>query len=124
MTSMAPVQFEGIIRRYLAQAFSTVGVQFLAAPWGKQWGAHLNPSTTFTFFRLGKIDIWDAVFYVLAQFIGAAIGVFASKILWRQTIAVTIANPSVRYAATVPGRVGTFAIAFGSTSGNESRWRV
>ena len=29
---------------------------------------------TFTFLRLGKIKFWDAVFYIAAQFTGAAVG--------------------------------------------------
>src|SRR5579872_5963627 len=40
------------------------------SPWGKQSGAHFNPAVTLTFFRLGLVHGWDAVFYVLAQFIG------------------------------------------------------
>src|SRR3989449_6241021 len=34
------------------------------SPWGKQSGAHINPSVTVTFFRLGKIRFWDALFYI------------------------------------------------------------
>ena len=40
-------------------------------PWGQQSGAHFNPSIMLTFFRLGKIEPWDAVFYIVFQFIGA-----------------------------------------------------
>ena len=31
-------------------------------PWGKQSGGHLNPAITFTFYRLGKVEFWDAIF--------------------------------------------------------------
>jgi aquaporin Z len=43
-------------------------------PWGKRSGAHMNPSTTLMFFRLGKIETWDAMFYVCFQFIGGLAG--------------------------------------------------
>ena len=53
-----------------------VGMGFVVAgivysPWGKRSGAHINPSVTWAFFRLGKIKVWDAVFYTAAQFVGA-----------------------------------------------------
>jgi aquaporin Z len=44
------------------------------APWGRASGAHLNPATTLTFWRLGRVSGRDAVFYTLAQFVGAAVG--------------------------------------------------
>jgi aquaporin Z len=72
------------------------------SPWGKQSGAHTNPSTTLTFFRLGKIRGWDAFFYALAQFTGAVLGVFfVARFLGR-----TVSDPAVRYVATVPGSHG------------------
>ena len=40
------------------------------SPWGKQSGAHFNPAVTFTFYRLRKVALWDAVFYCAAQFAG------------------------------------------------------
>lgn len=49
-------------------------VAIVYSPWGKQSGAHLNPFVTLTFFRLGKVAPWDAVFYIAAQFLGAMIG--------------------------------------------------
>ncbi len=32
---------------------------------GEKSGAHINPATTWTFFRLGKIDLSNAVLYTL-----------------------------------------------------------
>jgi hypothetical protein len=40
------------------------------SPWGKQSGAHMNPAMTLMFFRLHKIELWDAVFYMIFQFLG------------------------------------------------------
>jgi aquaporin Z len=62
---------------------------------------------TLTFLRLGKIGPWDAVFYVIAQFIGGAAGVLLSAFVWGEAIA----HQNVRYAATIPGGNRT-AIAF------------
>ena len=36
-------------------------ILIIYSPWGKQSGAHLNPSVTLTFFRLGTIQTWDAM---------------------------------------------------------------
>lgn len=92
-----------LTRRFLiGVAMGSTAIALIYSPWGKQSGAHLNPSTTLTFFRLGKIELWDALFYILAQFIGATIGVVASELLWGQAIA----HPSVLYAVTVPGQLG------------------
>jgi aquaporin Z len=44
------------------------------SPWGKPSGAHLHPSVTLTFFRLGKVAPWDALGYVLAQCVGGIRG--------------------------------------------------
>jgi len=58
---------------------------------------------------------WDAVFYVVAQFIGAIAGVFAVTLFAREALS----HPRVNYAATLPGTQGTivafvaeFVIAF------------
>src|SRR5262245_44878996 len=50
-------------------------VTIVSTPWGKQSGGHLNPAMTFTFYRLGKVESWDAIFYGVAQFAGATAGV-------------------------------------------------
>src|ERR1051325_7367080 len=56
-------------------AMGLTAIALIYSPWGKQSGAHFNPATTLTFFRLGKIEPWDAFFYVLAQFLGGTAGV-------------------------------------------------
>ena len=77
------------------------------SPWGKQSGAHINPSVTLTFFRLGKIKFWDALFYVGAQFLGAVLGV----LLVGQVLRREMADPAVRYVVTTPGPRGPW-VAF------------
>ena len=82
-------------------------IALIYSPWGRQSGAHLNPSTTLTFFRLGKIEPWDAAFYFLAQFLGGTLGVLLSSVIWGGAIT----HEKVRYAATQPGMNGT-GVAF------------
>ena len=97
-----------LLRRVLTgTAMGVTAIALIYSPWGKQSGAHLNPSITLTFFRLGKVEPWDAAFYVIAQFLGGALGVALSALLWGEAIA----HENVRYAATIPGGNGT-GVAF------------
>jgi aquaporin Z len=77
------------------------------SPWGKQSGAHINPSVTLTFFRLGKIRFWDALFYMAAQSVGAVLGVLVVA----QFLPEEISHPTVRYVVTIPGPWGPW-VAF------------
>jgi aquaporin Z len=88
-------------------AMGSTAIAIFFSPWGKQSGAHINPSVTLTFFRLGKIKFWDALFYLSAQFAGAVIGV----LLVAQVLRDELSSPAVRYVATTPGLLGPW-IAF------------
>jgi aquaporin Z len=70
------------------------------SPWGKQSGAHINPSVTVTFFRLGKIRFWDALFYMAAQSVGAVLGV----LLVAQFLPEEISHPTVSMSLPYRGR--------------------
>ena len=105
VTNLVP---DGILRRMLmgiAMGSTAIGIIF--SPLGKRSGAHFNPSVTLTYFRLGKVEPWDAVFYIVAQFIGGVGGVLIAMLL----LGSAVANPSVNYAVTVPGLGGPL-IAF------------
>ena len=92
-----------LLRRVLTGvAMALTAVWIIYSPWGKRSGAHFNPSVTLTFFRLGKIEPWDAFFYVLAQFVGGVLGVLLAAVL----LGGTIKHPAVDYAATLPGAGG------------------
>jgi len=93
-----------LLRRVLmGVAMGLTAIGLIYSPWGKQSGAHINPSVTLTFLRLGKVRPWDGLFYVIAQFTGGVAGVVLSAaILWPW-----IADPSVNYVATIPGPGGT-----------------
>src|SRR5256885_7100411 len=85
----------------LAMGLTAIGIIY--SPWGKQSGAHINPAVTMTFFRLGKVAPWDAVFYVIAQFAGGVAGVALVAVAGGKLLA----HPSVNYVATLPGDGGT-----------------
>jgi aquaporin Z len=57
---------------------------------------------------LGKIQRWDALGYILAQFAGAAFGMVVAQVLLSTAV---IAHPAVNYVETLPGAGGR-AVAF------------
>lgn len=97
-----------ILRRTLmGMAMGLTAIGIIYSPWGKQSGAHINPSITLTFFRLGKIAPGDALFYIIAQFIGGAAGVLLAS----AALGSWLADTSINYVVTVPGPQGA-GIAF------------
>jgi aquaporin Z len=95
-----------ILRRSLmGVGMGLTAVLIIQSPMGKRSGAHFNPAITLTYLRLGKIGLWDAVFYVLFQFAGGILGVGVSWLLLGQRLA----DPGVEFAVTVPGKYGTAA---------------
>ena len=97
-----------IVRRALmGLAIGATVMALIMSPWGKQSGGHINPAMTFAFYRLGKIRPWDALFYGVAQFSGATIGVALATLLLRGAPG----DGAVRYAVTAPGVYGA-AVAF------------
>jgi aquaporin Z len=94
---------EPFLRRIpMGFAMGLTAVALIYSPWGQRSGAHFNPSVTLTFWRLGKVAPWDAVFYMAAQFTGAIAGVGVAAII----LETWLAHPAVRHAATVPGPGG------------------
>ncbi len=84
-----------IRRTMIGVAMGLTVIGLIYSPWGKQSGAHLNPSVTIAFF------------YVLAQFVGADLGVLVSTFFLRRWVS----HPAVNYAASVPGPKGA-GVAF------------
>ena len=98
----------GFVRRALmGLAIGATVIALITSPWGKQSGGHINPAMTFAFYRLGKLRPWDALFYGVAQFSGATIGVALATFLLRGAPG----DGTVRYAVTAPGVYGA-AVAF------------
>jgi aquaporin Z len=96
----------GVLRRaLLGIAIGTTVVVIVTTPWGKRSGGHFNPAITLTYFRMGKLRLWDAVFYIAAQFSGAICGV----VIATYALGGTPQHVAVRYAVTVPGMYGKAA---------------
>lgn len=92
-----------LVRRVLmGLAMGLTAISIVYSPWGKQSGAHFNPAVTLTFWRLGKIKRPDAIFYVIAHFVGGVGGV----LLAAAALGNLLGNPAVNYVATLPGPDG------------------
>ncbi|HEX4823896.1 MAG TPA: aquaporin [Candidatus Polarisedimenticolaceae bacterium] len=89
-------------RFVMGLAMGGTAIALIFSPWGKRSGAHMNPATTLTFFRLGRVGPWDAAFYVASQFGGGLAGTLVAAAL----LSRAIADPTVDYAVTVPGPWG------------------
>ena len=61
-------------RALMGLAMGATAVLLVRSRFGKRSGAHMNPSVTLTFLRLGKVARQDALFYVAAQFAGGLLG--------------------------------------------------
>src|SRR5262245_66008075 len=102
MHPSSPVQHaipNPFVRRMLVGlAMGSTAIALVFSPLGKRSGAHFNPAVTLTFWRLGKVKGWDALFYMVAQFLGGIAGVmivvFFSKAM--------LAHVAVNYVATLP----------------------
>jgi len=97
---------DALVRRVLmGLAMGLTAVGLICSPWGQRSGAHFNPATTLTFWRLGKVAPADAGFYMLAQVLGGLAGVAIAA----TALGALVAHPSVQYVATVPGSGGDAA---------------
>ena len=95
-------------RGLIGIAMGLTAITLIYSPWGKRSGAHLNPAVTLTFFRLGKIEPWDALFYVIFQFVGGVTGMAVAALLLHLPV---LSHPAVNFVATLPGKQGA-AVAF------------
>jgi aquaporin Z len=99
---------DATLRRVLiGVAMGLTAIALIQSPWGRRSGAHMNPAVTLSFLRLGRIAPRDALFYIGAQFIGAAL----CTLLVRALLGAAFASPPVNHVATLPGEGGT-GIAF------------
>jgi aquaporin Z len=104
-----------IRRAFMGFAMGLTAVLIIYSPWGQRSGAHMNPSVTLTYFRLGKVRPRDLAGYLIAQFTGGILGLAAVTM----ALYGLVSDPSVNFVKTVPGRhgesfafLGEFAISF------------
>ncbi|MEO0987208.1 MAG: aquaporin [Cyanobacteria bacterium J06639_14] len=98
--SLIPHAFLRGVLMGIAMGVSAIAIIY--SPWGKRSGAHFNPAVTLAFYRLGKLAAWDAIFYVLAQFIGGLVGV----VLVAGVLGDPFTRVPVNYVVTIPGAWG------------------
>jgi aquaporin Z len=96
-------------RALMGVVMGLTAIALIYSPWGRRSGAHFNPATTLTFWRLGKVTSADALGYAAAQAIGGIAGVVVAAAL----LGSWLAAPDVNYVATLPGAVGPLG-AFGA----------
>lgn len=89
-------------RIIMGLAMGMTAIALIYSPWGRLSGAHNNPAVTMTFWSLGKVTSSDALFYVIAQFIGGILGTLAVGVLFHESFT----EPPVTAAATLPGETG------------------
>lgn len=96
------IRGEFLRRLLMGIAMGATAVMLIYSPWGQRSGAHMNPATTLTFYLLGKVAPFDAIWYVVAQFLGGIGGVLVSALALRGALG----HAAVNYVITAPGRRG------------------
>jgi aquaporin Z len=103
----------GISRRTLTGlVMGITAIAIVRSPCGRQSGAHFNPAVTFTFYRLGKVHLWDAIFYIAAQLLGGSSGVALAHYLLQDMPG----DRAICHAITVPGLYGAVGAFLGELS--------
>ena len=72
----------------MALVMGATATAIVISPGGKRSGGHFNPAISFTFYRLGKVEFWDAWLYVIAQFLGAIGGVTLARYVCEARLAI------------------------------------
>lgn len=85
-------------------AMGVTATLLIYSPMGKLSGAHMNPALTFSFVRLDKIKMVDAVYYSVFQCLGGIAAVYLMSVV----LGDAFASPEVNYVVTVPGKLGIF----------------
>jgi len=95
-----------LFRRFLfGLGIGLTVVLLIYCTWGRQSGAQFNPAVTLAMLYLHRIQPWDAVFYIIAQFIGGLLGVLlAAAPFWKAS-----QHKDVKFVATEPGKPGVIA---------------
>jgi aquaporin Z len=95
-----PSDFARLALNGLAMGLTAISIIY--SPWGARSGAHMNPAVTWTFFRLGKVKAWDALFYPIFQILGGVVGVLLVKF----ALGKIFTDSPVTYVVTIPGKAG------------------
>jgi len=95
------------LRRLLTGIMFAGGATLVViSPLGQRSGGHLNPAVTLAFWMKGNIATIDALFYVVAQTIGALLGVGIAALLAGEAVR------GVQFGITLPGEGYSVTTAF------------
>jgi aquaporin Z len=72
------------------------------SPFTAPSGSQINPAVTLSFLRLNKMCPWDAMFYIIFQFVGGTLAVYLMQMLMGHSLTASPVNS----AATIPGKYG------------------
>jgi aquaporin Z len=93
----------GIMKNVLmAIAMGTTALFIFYSPWTAPSGSQINPAVTLSFLRLDKMCRYDAIFFIIFQFIGGTVAVFVMQGLMGHILK----DAPVNSATTVPGKFG------------------
>ncbi len=85
----------------IAMGFTALFIFY--SPWTAPSGSHINPAVTLTFLRLDKMCRYDAMFFIIFQFIGGTLAVYMMQYLMGNILT----DAPVNSVVTVPGKYGT-----------------
>lgn len=109
--------FPGIMEKNIVMGvlMGATALFIFYSPWTAPSGAQINPAVTLAFLRLDKMCRYDALFFIIFQFIGGTAAVYIMQLLMGHVLT----DAPVNSAVTVPGILGTggaliteFIIAF------------
>jgi aquaporin Z len=86
-------------RALMGVAMGLTCVMLVYSPFGRRSGAHMNPAVTLALWSLAKVRTGDATGYIVAQFIGGALGVAAMDLV----AGAYLSHTHVNHVATLPG---------------------
>ena len=97
-----------LLRRFcIGLSMGLTALFILESPFGKRSGAYINPAVTLVQYQLRNINRTDTFFYILFQFLGGSLGIWAIYLL----IPELMHHPAIDYIVTRPGKEGPI-IAF------------
>jgi aquaporin Z len=99
-------------RALMGLAMGLTATAIIYSPIGARSGAHMNPSVTLAFARLGRVARADALIYIVAQFAGGLIGMLVAHGI----LGELLAEPAVEFVATRPGSAGELGAAAGEVA--------
>ena len=83
-------------------AMGSTALFIFYSPWTASSGSHINPAVTLTFLRLDKMCSYDAMFFIIFQFIGGTVAVYMMQFLMGSILTAIPVNSVV----TLPGKYG------------------